>query len=104
LLRVAWQSALDRLALLSLFFPLLFFSLTIVALGCFAMAQSSMLRPVIPFFVVSFFLLYFFSSGVQHELSVDVPNILTIGSSKPLHQLTILLSHPMAQSYSIHTA
>lgn len=62
-----------------------------------------MLRPVIPFFVVSFFLLFFFSSTV-HELSGDVPTILTTGSSGSLHQLIIPLLHSMAQFYPIRTA
>ncbi len=52
--------------------------------GHFAMAQSPILRHAIPFFVVSVFLLYFFSSGVQHELSGDIPSILMKGSGQSL--------------------
>ncbi len=62
----------------------LFFSLTHAVSGHFAMAQSPILRHAIPFFVVSVFLLYFFSSGVQHELSGDIPSILMKGSGQSL--------------------
>ncbi|KAI9440068.1 calcineurin-like phosphoesterase [Lactarius indigo] len=40
------------------------------------MAQLLNLRNAVPFSVVSFFFIYFFSSGLQLELSSDVPGVL----------------------------
>ncbi|KAH9068310.1 calcineurin-like phosphoesterase [Lactarius deliciosus] len=47
------------------------------------MAQLLNLRNAVPFSVISFFFVYFISSGLQLELSGDVPGVLVKGSGFP---------------------
>ncbi len=56
------------------------------------MAQTQSLGYAVPFFVVSFFILYFFFSGLQYELSNDVPSIPAKGPGQSLLCLIIQIS------------